>query len=235
MESGTIEQTLPGLEGMTPQPDLEVGRAIALAPQKRLMLFAGRSNPDLAHRIAEQLDIELGRVKLKTFANGETYCRYEESIRGADMFIVQSGVRPGRPQPDGAADHDQRGAAGVGEADHGGRPLVLLRAPGQEVAAARADQRASGRRHAAVRRRRPRAHDGPPRRPGAGLLPHPGRPHDGDPALRPVRPGSEAPGAYRRGLARHRPDEARRQVRGDDRRASSSSSTRSARSSRSLG
>ena len=72
MESGTIEQTLPGLEGMTPQPELELGRAIALNPQKRLMLFAGRSNPDLAQRIAEQLGIELGHVKLKTFANGET-------------------------------------------------------------------------------------------------------------------------------------------------------------------
>ena len=93
MESGTIE-TLPGLEGMTPQPELEVGRAIALAPQKRLMLFSGRSNPDLAQRIAEHLDIELGHVKLKTFANGETYCRYEESVRGADLFIVQSACDP---------------------------------------------------------------------------------------------------------------------------------------------
>ena len=61
MESGTIEQSLPGLEGMTPQPELEVGHAIAIAPQKRLMLFSGRSNPDLAQRIAEQLGIELGR------------------------------------------------------------------------------------------------------------------------------------------------------------------------------
>ena len=94
MDSGTIEQSLPGLESMTPQPDLEVGRAIALAPQKRLMLFSGRSNPELAHRIAEQLDIELGSVKLKTFPNGETYCRYEESVRGADMFIVQSACDP---------------------------------------------------------------------------------------------------------------------------------------------
>ena len=94
MESGTIEQTLPGLEGMTPQPELEVGRAIALNPQKRLMLFSGRSNPDLAQRIAEQLGIELGHVKLKTFANGETYCRFEESVRGADMFIVQSACDP---------------------------------------------------------------------------------------------------------------------------------------------
>jgi ribose-phosphate pyrophosphokinase len=94
VESGTIEQSLPGLEPMNPQPELEVGRALALAPQKRLMLFSGRSNPDLAQRIAEQLNIELGGVKLKTFANGETYCRYEESVRGADMFIVQSACDP---------------------------------------------------------------------------------------------------------------------------------------------
>jgi ribose-phosphate pyrophosphokinase len=94
VETGTIEQTLPGLESMTPQTDLEAGRAIALAPQKRLMLFSGRSNPDLAQRIAEQLDIELGNVKLKTFPNGETYCRYEESVRGADMFIVQTACEP---------------------------------------------------------------------------------------------------------------------------------------------
>ena len=79
---------------MTPQTELEIGRAIALSPQKRLMLFSGRSNPELAQRIAERLDIELGRVNLKTFTNGETYCRYEESIRGADMFIVQTACEP---------------------------------------------------------------------------------------------------------------------------------------------
>jgi ribose-phosphate pyrophosphokinase len=94
VESGTIEQTLPGLEPMTPQSELQVGRALARAPQKRLMLFSGRSNPDLAQHIAENLEIELGNVKLKTFANGETYCRFEESVRGADMFIVQTACDP---------------------------------------------------------------------------------------------------------------------------------------------
>jgi ribose-phosphate pyrophosphokinase len=54
------------------------------------MLFSGRSHPELAIRIAEELEIGLGEVELKTFANGETYCRYLESIRGADVFIVQS-------------------------------------------------------------------------------------------------------------------------------------------------
>jgi ribose-phosphate pyrophosphokinase len=56
---------------------------------KRLMLFAGRANPGLAARIADKLGVELGGVTLKTFANGEVYCRYEESVRGADVFIVQ--------------------------------------------------------------------------------------------------------------------------------------------------
>jgi ribose-phosphate pyrophosphokinase len=58
------------------------------------MVFSGRSHPELAQRIAEQLGVELGEVELKTFSNGETYCRYHESIRGADVFIVQTGCAP---------------------------------------------------------------------------------------------------------------------------------------------
>lgn len=92
-ESGVSELTaLPGLEALDsrePQPD---DRRLWLerTPAPRLMLFAGRSHPELAHRIAKELGIELGAVELKTFANGETYCRYLESIRGSDVFIVQS-------------------------------------------------------------------------------------------------------------------------------------------------
>jgi ribose-phosphate pyrophosphokinase len=58
--------------------------------QKRLMVFSGRSNPVLGEKIAEKLGINLGGVLLKTFANGEIYARFDESIRGADAFIVQS-------------------------------------------------------------------------------------------------------------------------------------------------
>jgi ribose-phosphate pyrophosphokinase len=57
---------------------------------KRLMLFSGRANPQLAVDIADKLGVELGPITLKTFSSGEVYCRYEESIRGADVFIVQS-------------------------------------------------------------------------------------------------------------------------------------------------
>ncbi|MGH2901810.1 MAG: ribose-phosphate pyrophosphokinase-like domain-containing protein, partial [Solirubrobacteraceae bacterium] len=53
------------------------------------MLFSGRANPGLAARIAAKLGIRPGPVELKTFTNGEVYCRYGESIRGADVFIVQ--------------------------------------------------------------------------------------------------------------------------------------------------
>ncbi len=58
-------------------------------PGKRLMLFSGRANRALAGRIADRLGVALGQVTTKTFANGEVYCRYEESVRGADVFIVQ--------------------------------------------------------------------------------------------------------------------------------------------------
>src|SRR5580693_6660355 len=57
---------------------------------KHLMLFSGRATPELAAKIAGKLGVELGPSTLKTFSNGEVYCRYEESIRGADVFIVQS-------------------------------------------------------------------------------------------------------------------------------------------------
>jgi ribose-phosphate pyrophosphokinase len=57
---------------------------------KRLMVFGGRASQELAARIATKLDVDLGQVDLRTFADGEVYCRYTESIRGADVFLVQS-------------------------------------------------------------------------------------------------------------------------------------------------
>jgi ribose-phosphate pyrophosphokinase len=56
---------------------------------KRLMLVSGRANPELAAKIASKLGVDLSHVTLKTFSNGEVYCRYDESVRGADVFIVQ--------------------------------------------------------------------------------------------------------------------------------------------------
>jgi ribose-phosphate pyrophosphokinase len=64
-------------------------RSLELNYGKKLMLFSGRAHPALAGRIADKLDVDLGPVTLKTFSNGEVYCRYDDSIRGADVFIVQ--------------------------------------------------------------------------------------------------------------------------------------------------
>ena len=65
-----------------------------LVSKKKLMLFAGQGNEGLSNEIAECLHVPLGEVKLSTFASGELYARYGESIRGADVFIVQSHCEP---------------------------------------------------------------------------------------------------------------------------------------------
>ena len=87
------ELVLPGLEpAVVTQPS--PSHWIERGPQKRLMVFSGRSHTDLAQRIAQQLGVELGEAEVSTFPNGETYVRYDESIRGADVFVVQTGCEP---------------------------------------------------------------------------------------------------------------------------------------------
>jgi len=61
---------------------------------KRMLVFAGTSNSELAEGVSKHLGIELGNVKIRSFANGEIYVRYLESVRGADVFIVQSVCTP---------------------------------------------------------------------------------------------------------------------------------------------
>ena len=63
-------------------------------PGKRMMVFAGSHNRDLSEDIARHLGVELGNIKLSKFANGEIYVRYLESVRGADIFLVQSMCEP---------------------------------------------------------------------------------------------------------------------------------------------
>ncbi len=60
----------------------------------RMMVFSGTSNPELAEDVARELGVELGNVKIRQFANGEIYVRFLESVRGADVFLIQSVCRP---------------------------------------------------------------------------------------------------------------------------------------------
>jgi ribose-phosphate pyrophosphokinase len=68
---------------------MPVATSLPIDYDKRLMLFSGRANPELAAKIGAKLGVDLGPITLKTFQNGEVYCRYEESIRGADVFLIQ--------------------------------------------------------------------------------------------------------------------------------------------------
>ena len=87
-----------------------------LVPLRRLELVSGRSHPALTEEIAAHLGVELGGANLREFANGEIHCRYEGSLRGSDVFIVQTHCGPRERLAHGAADHDRRRQAGVGEA-----------------------------------------------------------------------------------------------------------------------
>jgi ribose-phosphate pyrophosphokinase len=62
--------------------------------QKHLLLLAGRSHPELANAVAENLGIGLTPVTAHDFANGEIFVRFLESVRGGDAFVLQSHTTP---------------------------------------------------------------------------------------------------------------------------------------------
>ena len=57
---------------------------------KDLKIFSGRSNPELARKITDSMNWALGDISIRTFADDEIWVKYEESIRGRDVFLVQS-------------------------------------------------------------------------------------------------------------------------------------------------
>jgi ribose-phosphate pyrophosphokinase len=67
---------------------------VVVANQKRLVLLTGRSHPELAHEVANLLEIPLSRTLAYDFANGEIFVRFEESVRGCDVFVLQSHTTP---------------------------------------------------------------------------------------------------------------------------------------------
>ena len=92
--------------------------------RRSMMVFAGRSTRSWRAGSPSELGIELGRRTIKTFPNGETYMRFDESVRGADVFLIQSCSAPVDRQPVRAAHHGERRQAGLGHADHRGHAVV---------------------------------------------------------------------------------------------------------------
>jgi len=62
--------------------------------KKSLMLFSGRAHPELAEQVAKQLDVTITPQSAYSFANGEIFVRFEESVRGSDAFVLQSHCAP---------------------------------------------------------------------------------------------------------------------------------------------
>ncbi|CAL9766943.1 unnamed protein product [Musa acuminata subsp. burmannicoides] len=60
----------------------------------RLRIFSGNANPALAQEIANYLGLQLGKIKIKRFADGEIYVQLQESVRGCDVFLVQPTCPP---------------------------------------------------------------------------------------------------------------------------------------------
>lgn len=67
---------------------------IKTSGEKRLVLISGRAHPQLALDIADELGSELVPTDARTFANGEIYARFDESVRGSDAFVIQSHTQP---------------------------------------------------------------------------------------------------------------------------------------------
>jgi len=71
-----------------------VGDVHEIVPRKRMMVFTGTAHPALSDEIAEALGLELTPAKLNRFSSGEIYFRAEESVRGADAFVIQTHSQP---------------------------------------------------------------------------------------------------------------------------------------------
>ena len=67
---------------------------ISVTTQKSLVLVSGRAHPQLADEVAKELGTELVPTEARTFANGEIYARYGDSVRGCDAFVLQAHPYP---------------------------------------------------------------------------------------------------------------------------------------------
>jgi ribose-phosphate pyrophosphokinase len=67
---------------------------VEIMTKKRMMLYTGTVHPTLAHEIADNLSIPVSKGEIRRFASGEIYFRADESVRGADVFVVQSHYEP---------------------------------------------------------------------------------------------------------------------------------------------
>ena len=202
--------------------DQDIAPGLVAKTKKRLVVVSGRSHPALADEVAEALGTELAPTEHRTFASGEIYTRFEVSIRGCDVFVIQSFGHPVNEWLMELLIMLDAAQARLGQAHHRRRAVLSVLASGQEGPRTRADQRPPRRRPAAHGRRRPRHERRPARRADPGLLRRPRRPPLRQARAAGVLPADAVPGRPREAhgrLARHGPRPRRRHLVGQPRRA----------------
>ena len=74
-----------------------MNKTIDKVTTKRMAIYSGRTHPTLAAEVAAHLSVELGEANIVQFANGEMRARFGESVRGGDVFVMQThGAADGR-------------------------------------------------------------------------------------------------------------------------------------------
>ena len=180
---------------------------------ERMRMFTGNANPKLAEDVVRHLNIRLGRCIVGRFSDGEVMVELLENVRGKDVFVLQSTCTP-------TNDNLMEVLVMVDALKRASAGRITAAIP--YFGYARQDRRPRSARVPITAKvvanmlttvgRRPRADDGPARRPDPGLLRHPGGQHlrHADPAGRRVEAGLREPGG---GLARRRRRGARARAR----------------------
>ena len=106
---------------------------IELAGRKTLVLLSGRAYPELADEIAAEIGITVMPTTAMEFANGETFIKPDESVRGSDAFVIQSYTTPMNQWVMESLILVRRPQARLGQAHHRRHAVLPVLAPGQEA------------------------------------------------------------------------------------------------------
>ena len=117
---------------------------------KKVCLFSGNANPHLAATIGQYLETPLGKCKVTRFSDGESFVEIGENVRGVDAFVIQSTSSPTNDSVMELLIMTDALRRAVRRLDHGGHPVLRLRASGSQSGPAHAHHGQARRRSAPV-------------------------------------------------------------------------------------
>ncbi|KAI3905658.1 hypothetical protein MKX01_036567 [Papaver californicum] len=94
VSNGHISASVPKNQNVADFLGIRQEQEIIQKPVQRLCIFSGTANPLLSQEVACYMGLDLGKIKIKRFADGEVYVQLEESVRGCDVFLVQPTCPP---------------------------------------------------------------------------------------------------------------------------------------------